>query len=87
MKAFIFALFFAPLAHAHIEPGIYAGTTEDGSMRQLKATQQYYEGGIPHPPPRKIAIETQSVVPTSKGAPMSARQWSAMILRTHAISA
>ncbi len=48
--------FTTTAAFAHVEPGIYKGTTADGKECSMTAGKQYFENNTPHPLYERIPV-------------------------------
>lgn len=58
MKNLVFILIMAltPFAWAHVEPGTYQGSTDDGITCHMTAGQTYFENQMAHPLNERIQI-------------------------------
>lgn len=48
---------FSSLAAAHVEPGVYVGTTPDGASCQFTAVTMKFQNGLHHPLTERVVIE------------------------------
>ena len=56
MKLVVLGLLFSLPALAHVEPGTYVGTDEEGKECSMVAGSTYFEGGERHPLRERIKI-------------------------------